>query len=68
MQASIARAVPFDIEYGIVHADGTPRVIHARSEVRTRSNGVATRPAGTVQDIAVRKRLENNLKNGFRTF
>lgn len=60
-QAAIANAVPFDIEYRIVHADGTPHVIHARGEVRTRSNGVATRMAGTVQDITARALLEHAL-------
>ncbi len=61
IQAAIGSAVPFDIEYRIVHADGTPRVIHARGEVRTRSNGVATRMAGTVQDITARVLLEQAL-------
>jgi PAS domain S-box-containing protein len=61
MQAAIADAVPFDIEYPIVHSDGTPRFIHARGEVLARSNGVATRMAGTLQDITARKRLERAL-------
>ena len=58
VQSSIADAVPFDIEYRIVHADGTPRFIHARGEMVARSNGVATRMAGTLQDITERRRLE----------
>ncbi len=61
MRATLVGAVPFDIEYRIVHADGTPRFIHARGEVIARSNGVATRMAGTLQDITARKRLERAL-------
>jgi PAS domain S-box-containing protein len=61
MRATLADAAPFDIEYRIMHADGTPRFIHARGEVLVRSNGVATRMAGTLQDVTTRRRLEREL-------
>ncbi|OGA32253.1 MAG: hypothetical protein A3F75_10350, partial [Betaproteobacteria bacterium RIFCSPLOWO2_12_FULL_64_23] len=58
VQSSIADGVPFDIQFRIMHADGTPRFIHARGNVVASSNGVATRMAGTLQDITERRRLE----------
>jgi PAS domain S-box-containing protein len=61
MRATLAGAVPFNVEYQIVHSAGTPCFIHARGEVLSRSNGVATRMAGTLQDITERKRLEQAL-------
>jgi PAS domain S-box-containing protein len=64
IQSNVARAlaerdskVP-DIEYGIVRADGEPRVLVGKARAERSADGVVTRMVGTVQDVTERRELE----------
>jgi len=51
-----------DIDYRIVLADGSERVVHEKGEVIFDENNTPIRMRGTVQDITERKRAEEKLR------
>ncbi|MHC1754417.1 MAG: PAS domain S-box protein [Methanosarcina sp.] len=53
---------PFDINYRIILAGGSERVVHAKAEVIFDENNTPIRMRGTVQDITNRKQLEKALR------
>jgi PAS domain S-box-containing protein len=54
---------PYDVEYRIIRPDGEVRVIHARGKTLENSAGKHTRFLGTAQDITVRKKTEDALRD-----
>ncbi|WP_440947785.1 PAS domain-containing sensor histidine kinase [Methanosarcina sp. T3] len=53
---------PLDIDYRIILADGSERVVHGEGEVIFDENNIPIRMRGTVQDITERKRAEEKLR------
>jgi PAS domain S-box-containing protein len=59
----IARHEPFDLDYPIVRmADGAPRWVHGRGEIRRDADQRPIAMVGTIQDITERKLAERALK------
>ena len=53
---------PLDIDYRILLADGSKRIVHAQGEIIFDENNTPIRMRGTVQDITERKRAEEKLR------
>jgi signal transduction histidine kinase/PAS domain-containing protein len=58
----LASTAPADIEYRIVHPDGTERWIHGRVQVLRDAGGEPARVIGTNLDITDRKRAADELR------
>lgn len=56
--AAVGQGVPVDAEIRLQLADGALLYVHFRGRVAQREQGVATKLAGTVQDITSRKLIE----------
>lgn len=53
---------PYEIDYRIISADGTERVVHAQGEVIFNEENNPIKMRGTVQDITERKKAEEALE------
>lgn len=51
-----------DVEYRVVLADGTQRMVHGQGKVVFDESGKSVRLSGTVQDITARKRAEQEIR------
>ncbi|MBF0101339.1 MAG: response regulator [Desulfobacterales bacterium] len=60
-QALISGAA-FNIDYRVILADESERIINSQAQVILDANGVPMRMVGTLQDITNRKRIENELR------
>jgi PAS domain S-box-containing protein len=61
----------YDIEYRIVHADGTVRVVHVQADVTLDESGRPVRQFGVAQDITELRQAEQEVRASearFRTF
>ncbi|MGB8437669.1 MAG: PAS domain S-box protein, partial [Burkholderiales bacterium] len=70
-EASLRGGPRYDIEYRIVHADGTVRVVHAQADVTLDESGRPVRQFGVAQDITELRQAEEELRASevrFRTF
>ncbi len=62
VQDTLARQLPYNISYRIVHQDGTIRIIHAQGEAVTDKVDQTVLILGTAQDITARKQAEEKLQ------
>ncbi|WP_440946054.1 PocR ligand-binding domain-containing protein [Methanosarcina sp. T3] len=65
MNNAVKRALngePYEIDYRIISADGTERVVHAQGEVIFNEENNPFKMRGTVQDITERKKAEEALE------
>lgn len=60
--AALRHGVALNVEHRIVRPDGTVRWVHELGELERDSGGRATRLVGTVLDISVRKRAQEQLE------
>ncbi|MBD1874612.1 PAS domain-containing protein [Nodosilinea sp. FACHB-131] len=63
IEAIIATHQPFDSEFRIVRADGSPGHIHVKGEALVDGAGQLTHLTGTVQDISDRKQHNAEMQN-----
>jgi len=61
-EASLRGGPRYDIEYRIVHADGTVRVVHAQADVMLDESGRPVRQFGVAQDITELRRAEQEVR------
>ena len=61
-EASLRGGPRYDIEYRIVHADGTVRVVHAQADVTPDEAGRPVRQFGVAQDITELRQTEQELR------
>lgn len=54
---------PFDIDFRIVTAQGSERVVHVKTEVIFDKNNIPIQMKGTVQDITERKKSEEKIQS-----
>lgn len=59
---------PFDMEYSFLRRDGKVSILHTKGEVIRDSAGIPVKMFGVVQDITLRKRIEDTLKESERRF
>jgi len=53
----------FSMDYRIIRADGTERIVHARAEATFNEEGQPVRMAGTVHDVTERRKAENEIRH-----
>ena len=61
-EASLRGDPRYDIEYRIVHADGTVRVVHVQADVTRDEAGQPVRQFGVAQDITELRRAEQEVR------
>jgi len=61
-EASLRGGPRYDIEYRIVHADGTVRVVHVQADVTRDESGRTVRQFGVAQDITELRRAEQEVR------
>jgi PAS domain S-box-containing protein len=61
-EASLRGGPRYDIEYRIVHADGTVRVVHVQADVTRDEAGRPVRQFGVAQDITDLRQAEQDLR------
>ena len=61
-EASLRGGPRYDIEYRIVHADGTVRVVHVQADVTLDESGRPVRQFGVAQDITQLRRAEQEVR------
>jgi PAS domain S-box-containing protein len=54
--------IPYSVEYRLILADGTERIVHEKGEAAYDAMGETIRLIGTVQEITERKRVEDALR------
>ena len=59
---AIANRLPYDIEHRVVRPDGTVRWVHEQANILRDDQGRPRRMIGTVQDVTVRRQLEDQLR------
>ncbi len=52
----------YEVDYRVIHEDGTVRIVHSRALVKFDHTGKPVRMIGTVQDITYRKLVEEELR------
>jgi PAS domain S-box-containing protein len=70
-EAALRGGPRYDIEYRIVHADGTVRVVHSQADVTLGESRRPVRQFGVAQDITELRRAEQEVRASearFRTF
>ncbi len=66
IEKAIAEDAPCDLEFRVLHADGTKCHLHAVAETFRDEQGSALRLGGTVLDLTERKRVEEALRESER--
>ena len=61
LENSIHLNTPYDIDFRVIHPDGTQRFVHSQAKVVRNAAGKPLRMVGTLQDITERKRAEEEL-------
>jgi len=61
-RAAIANGLPYDVEHRVVRPDGTVRWVHEQANILRDDQGRPRRMIGTVQDVTVRRQLEDQLR------
>jgi PAS domain S-box-containing protein len=59
---AVANDLPYDIEHRVVRPDGTVRWVHEQANILRDDQGRPRRMIGTVQDVTVRRQLEDQLR------
>jgi two-component system, cell cycle sensor histidine kinase and response regulator CckA len=59
---AVANSLPYDIEHRVVRPDGTVRWVHEQANILRDDQGKPRRMIGTVQDVTVRRQLEDQLR------
>ena len=70
-EAALRGGRRYDVEYRVVHRDGTARVVHSQADVTLDESGRPVRQFGVAQDITELRRAEQELRASearFRTF
>jgi PAS domain S-box-containing protein len=62
IREALANGPAYNVEYRIVHPDGSTRQIHSRGEIRRDPTGIAVSMVGTIMDITERRSLEQQLR------
>ncbi|MBA2743056.1 MAG: PAS domain S-box protein, partial [Chthoniobacterales bacterium] len=62
LQRSIETHTPHEVDYRVVHSDGSIRWIRARGGVRANGDGQVTDMSGTVHDVTERERMKEKLR------
>jgi PAS domain S-box-containing protein len=63
LENSIHLNTPYDIEFRVIHPDGTERFVHSRAKVVRNAAGKPLQMVGSLQDITERKQAEQSLKD-----
>ena len=66
LEEALSMGEPLDIEHRLVHPDGSVRHVHARGEADRDGVGGATRLLGTLLDVTVHKRAEEEMREANR--
>ena len=61
-RAAVANGLPYDVEHRVVRPDGTVRWVHEQANILRDDQGRPRRMIGTVQDVTVRRQLEDQLR------
>ncbi len=61
-RAAVANRLPYDVEHRVVRPDGTVRWVHEQANILRDDHGRPRRMIGTVQDVTVRRQLEDQLR------
>lgn len=65
---TLAEGTPYDVEYRIIRADGSERVLHAQGKTQQNAAGRPTKFIGTVLDITERRKAHLALMENERRF
>ena len=61
-EASLRGGPRYDIEYRVVHRDGTVRMVHSQADVTRVESGRAARQFGVAQDVTELRRAEQEVR------
>jgi PAS domain S-box-containing protein len=61
-EESLAEHKPFEMDYRVIHPDGTERIIHSHAQVKFDESGGAVKLTGTLQDVTDRRHAEKKLR------